>query len=59
LKESILSRELDHGDYGFGEVLPYEKIQNDSRLYKLDTGFPTVTFDAESKKNEWKIREDI
>jgi choline dehydrogenase-like flavoprotein len=45
---------------GFGEVLPY----HDNRMYLDDDkrdkwGLPTVTFDAEYKENELKMKEDI
>jgi choline dehydrogenase-like flavoprotein len=45
---------------GFGECLPY----HENRMYldydKLDQwGLPTVTFDAEWKENEWKMRKDM
>ncbi len=61
LKDAILKPGgWTFGMSGFGEVLPYE----DNRMYldteKLDKwGLPTVTFDAEFKENEWKMREDI
>ena len=61
LKEAILKPGgWRFGMSGFGEVLPYE----DNRMYldyeKLDQwGLPTVTFDAEFKENEWRMREDM
>jgi choline dehydrogenase-like flavoprotein len=61
LKESILKPGgWTFGIGGFGEVLPYE----DNRMYldydNLDQwGMPTVTFDAEFRDNEWKMREDM
>ena len=61
LKEAILKPGgWRFGMSGFGEVLPYE----DNRMYldydKPDQwGLPTVTFDAEFKENEWKMREDM
>lgn len=48
------------GIMGFGEVLPYEENRFTLDYDKLDDwGLPTVTFDAEFKENEWKMREDI
>ncbi len=45
---------------GFGEVLPYEDNRMTLDYDKLDQwGLPTVTFDAEFKENEWKMREDM
>ncbi|GLU45275.1 GMC oxidoreductase [Allomuricauda sp. NBRC 101325] len=45
---------------GFGEVLPYEDNRMTMDYDKLDKwGLPTVTFDAEFKENEWKMREDM
>jgi len=45
---------------GFGEVLPYEENRFTLDYDKLDDwGLPTVTFDAEFKENEWKMREDM
>ncbi len=45
---------------GFGEVLPYEDNRMTLDYDKLDKwGLPTVTFDAEFKENEWKMREDM
>jgi len=46
--------------FGFGETLP----NHDNKMYlnydKLDDwGLPTVTFDAEWKENEYKMREDM
>ena len=61
LKEAILKPGgWRFGMTGFGEVLPYE----DNRMYldydkKDQWGLPTVTFDAEFKDNEWKMREDM
>jgi len=48
------------GMTGFGEFLPY----HENRMYldyeKTDKwGLPTVTFDAEFKENEYKMREDM
>lgn len=48
------------GIMGFGEVLPYEDNRFTLDYNKLDDwGLPTVTFDAEFKENELKMREDI
>ena len=45
---------------GFGEVLPYEDNRMTLDYDKLDGwGLPTITFDAEYKENEWKMREDM
>jgi len=45
---------------GFGEVLPYEDNRMTLDYDKKDQwGLPTVTFDAEFKDNEWKMREDM
>ena len=45
---------------GFGEVLPYEENRMTLDYDNLDQwGLPTVTFDAEFKENEWKMREDM
>ena len=45
---------------GFGEVLPYEDNRMTLDYDKLDQwGLPTVTFDADFKENEWKMREDM
>jgi choline dehydrogenase-like flavoprotein len=48
------------GIMGFGEVLPYQENRMTLDYERLDSwGLPTVTFDAEFKENEWKMREDI
>jgi len=48
------------GMMGFGEVLPYEDNRMNLDYDKLDGwGLPTVTFDAEFKENEWKMREEM
>lgn len=48
------------GMMGFGEVLPYQDNRMTLDYDKLDGwGLPTVTFDAEFKENEWKMREDM
>ncbi|MBO0330378.1 GMC oxidoreductase, partial [[Muricauda] lutisoli] len=45
---------------GFGEVLPYQDNRMTLDYDKKDQwGLPTVTFDAEFKENEWKMREDM
>jgi len=61
LKEKI----LEPGDWkmhlgGFGECLPYHDNKMSLDYEKLDTwGLPTITFDAEWKENELKMREDM
>jgi len=48
------------GISGFGEVLPYEENRMTLDYEKLDQwGLPTVTFDAELKDNEYKMRKDM
>ncbi len=48
------------GMTGFGEVLPYEDNRFTLDYDKKDQwGLPTVTFNAEFKENEWKMREDM
>ena len=61
LKEAILKPGgWSFGMTGFGEVLPYEDNRFTLDYEKLDQwGLPTVTFDAEFKENEWKMREDM
>lgn len=61
LKEGILKPGgWSFGIQGFGEVLPYEDNRMTLDYDKLDEwGLPTITFDAEFKENEWKMREDI
>lgn len=45
---------------GFGECLPYHENKMTLDYDKLDEwGLPTVTFDAEWKENEWKMRKDM
>ncbi|NNC70712.1 MAG: GMC family oxidoreductase [Flavobacteriaceae bacterium] len=45
---------------GFGETLPYHENKMTLDYDKLDDwGLPTVTFDAEWKENEYKMREDM
>ena len=44
---------------GFGEVLPYHENKMTLNYGKLDQyGLPTITFDAEFKENEKKMKED-
>lgn len=44
---------------GFGEVLPYHENKMTLNYDKLDQyGLPTITFDAEFKENERKMKED-
>jgi choline dehydrogenase-like flavoprotein len=61
LKENILKPGgWNMGIMGFGEVLPYPENRMTLDYDKLDGwGLPTVTFDAELKENEFKMREDI
>ncbi len=45
---------------GFGECLPYHENKMTLDYERLDQwGLPTVTFDAEFKENELKMREDM
>ncbi len=45
---------------GFGECLPYHENKMTLDYDKLDAwGLPTVTFDAEWKENEYKMRKDM
>lgn len=56
---------LEPGDWrmsldGFGECLPYHENKMVLDYEKPDEwGLPTVTFDAEWKENEYKMREDM
>ena len=61
LKEAVLKPGgWTMGIMGFGEVLPYEENRFTLDYDKLDEwGLPTLTFDAEFKENEWKMREDM
>ncbi|SDE72663.1 Choline dehydrogenase [Pricia antarctica] len=61
LKEAILKPGgWTMGVGGFGEILPYEDNRMTLDYDKLDGwGLPTVTFDAEIRDNEFKMREDI
>jgi len=48
------------GMTGFGECLPYHENKMTLDYDKLDEwGLPTITFDAEIKENELKMREDM
>ena len=48
------------GLMGFGETLPYHENKMTLDYEKLDEwGLPTVTFDAEFKENELKMRKDM
>ena len=61
LKESVLKPGgWSMGIIGFVEVLPYEENRFTLDYENLDEwGLPTLTFDAEFKDNEWKMREDM
>lgn len=61
LKDAVLKPGgWQFGMTGFGEVLPYEENRFTLDYDQLDDwGLPTVTFDAEFKENEWKMREDM
>lgn len=61
LKDAVLKPGgWSFGIGGFGEVLPYEDNRMTLDYDNLDQwGLPTVTFDAEFKENEWKMREDM
>ena len=61
LKDAILKPGVwNFGIGGFGEVLPYEENRMTLDYNKLDQwGLPTVTFDAELKDNELKMRQDM
>lgn len=61
LKDAILKPGgWTFGMGGFGEVLPYEENRMTLDYDKLDEwGLPTVTFDAELKENELKMRVDM
>ncbi|MCL6274440.1 GMC family oxidoreductase [Muricauda sp. 2012CJ35-5] len=61
LKDAILKPGgWTFGMGGFGEVLPYEDNRMTLDYDKLDEwGLPTVTFDAELKENELKMRVDM
>ncbi|CAM4108811.1 GMC oxidoreductase [Zobellia nedashkovskayae] len=61
LKEAILKPGgWTMGVGGFGEILPYQDNRMTLDYDNLDGwGLPTVTFDAEIRDNEFKMREDI
>ena len=61
LKEAVLKPGgWSMGIMGFGEVLPYEENRFTLDYENLDEwGLPTLTFDAEFKDNEWKMRDDM
>ena len=61
LKEAVLKPGgWSMGIMGFGEVLPYQENRFTLDYDNLDEwGLPTLTFDAEFKDNEWKMREDM
>jgi len=61
LKKTILKPgEWSFRIMGFGEVLPYQDNRMTLDYNKLDQwGLPTVTFDAELKENELKMRVDM
>ncbi|NER17183.1 GMC oxidoreductase [Spongiivirga citrea] len=60
-KEGVLKPgDWSMGLGGFGETLPYHENKMTLDYDKLDEwGLPTVTFDAEWKENEYKMREDM
>ncbi len=60
-KEKIMEPgDWSFGMGGFGECLPYHENKMTLNYDKLDDwGLPTVTFDAEFKENELKMREDM
>jgi len=58
-KEIIEPGNWKIGMGGFGEVLPYHENKMTLNYDKLDQyGLPTITFDAEFKENEKKMKED-
>ena len=61
LKEAILKPgKWTMGLTGFGECLPYHENKMVLDYEKTDEwGLPIVTFDAEWKENEWKMRRDM
>lgn len=61
LKEAVLKPGgWTMGIMGFGEVLPHPDNRFTLDYERLDEwGLPTLTFDAEFKENEWKMREDM
>lgn len=60
MKDKILQPgQWNIGMGGFGEVLPYHENKMILNYDKLDQyGLPTITFDAEFKENEIKMKED-
>jgi len=60
MKDKILQPgQWNIGMGGFGEVLPYHENKMTLNYDKLDQyGLPTITFDAEFKENEIKMKED-
>jgi len=60
-KEEVLKPgEWSIGLGGFGEILPYQDNRMILDYNKLDKwGLPTVTFDANMKENELKMRKDM
>jgi len=60
MKDKILQPgQWNIGMGGFGEVLPYHENKMTLNYDKLDQyGLPTITFDAEFKENEMKMKED-
>lgn len=61
LKEAIVKPgDWQMGLMGFGETLPYHDNKMTLDYNNLDEwGLPTVTFDAEFKENELKMRKDM
>ena len=61
LKEAILKPgDWTIGLMGFGETLPYHENKMTLDYDKKDKwGLPTITFDAEFKENELKMRKDM
>jgi choline dehydrogenase-like flavoprotein len=58
-KEILKAGNWNIGMGGFGEVLPYHENKMTLNYNKLDAyGLPTITFDAEFKENEKKMKED-
>ena len=62
--EYLKNNLIEPGDWeigmsGFGEVLPYHENKMTLNYNKLDQyGLPTITFDAEFKENEKKMKKD-
>jgi choline dehydrogenase-like flavoprotein len=63
--KELVEKILEPGEWrmgigGFGECLPYHDNKMTLDYDKLDDwGLPTITFDAEWKENEYKMREDM